>query len=80
MRKIPGGWGQRPQISQVDLTCLLKEEFQFFWDYVYPRAATNFLEQWCRKVMKSRLKPVKKIAQMLQRVSENHTASAPPMP
>ena len=45
---------------------LLKEEFQFFWDYIYPGAAANFLDQWCRKVMRSRLEPMKKIARMLR--------------
>ena len=32
---------------------LLKEEFQFFWQYVYPGSAEKFLDQWCRKVMSS---------------------------
>jgi len=46
---------------------LLKEEFQFFWDYIYPGSAVKFLESWCKKVMRSRLEPMKKIAQMLRR-------------
>ena len=45
---------------------LLKEEFQFFWDYIYPGSAEKFLDQWCRKVMRSRLEPMKKIARMLR--------------
>lgn len=45
---------------------LLKEEFQFFWDYVYPACATKFLDAWCCKVMRSRLVPMKKIARMLR--------------
>lgn len=45
---------------------LLKEEFQFFWEYVYPGSAEKFLDEWCRKVMRSRLEPMKKIARMLR--------------
>lgn len=45
---------------------LLKEEFQFFWDYLYQGSAAKFLDQWCSKAMRSRLKPMKKIAKMLR--------------
>jgi transposase len=45
---------------------LLKEEFQFFWDYIYPASAGKFLDGWCKKVMRSRLDPMKKIAAMLR--------------
>lgn len=45
---------------------LLKEEFQFFWDYVYPGSAAKFLESWCTKAMRSRLEPMKKVARMLR--------------
>lgn len=45
---------------------LLKEEFQFFWDYIYPSSAGKFLDGWCAKVMRARLKPMKKIAAMLR--------------
>ncbi len=45
---------------------LLKEEFQFFWEYVYPGSAAKFLDEWCKKVMRSRLEPMKRIARMLR--------------
>lgn len=45
---------------------LLKEEFQFFWSYIYPGAAEKFMDAWCKKVMRSRLEPMKKIARMLR--------------
>lgn len=45
---------------------LLKEEFQFFWDYVYPGSAAKFLDAWCKKAMRSRLEPMKKVARMLR--------------
>ena len=49
---------------------LLKEEFQFFWDYKSAWWAGCFLDQWCDKTMRSRLDPMKKIARMLRRHRE----------
>lgn len=46
---------------------LLKEDFQQFWDYVSPAWAEKFLDIWCKRTMKSRLDPMKKIAKMLRR-------------
>ena len=45
---------------------LLKEEFQLFWEYVSPAWAEKFMDQWCKKVMRSRLEPMKKIARMIR--------------
>jgi len=45
---------------------LLKEEFQFFWEYVYPARAGKFLDAWCRQAMRSRIEPMKKVARMLR--------------
>jgi transposase len=45
---------------------LLKEDFQQFWDYDSPTWAGKFLDEWCRQTMRSRLEPMKKIAQMLR--------------
>ncbi len=45
---------------------LLKEDFQFFWQYVYAQPAGKFLDAWCRKVMRSRIEPMKKVARMLR--------------
>jgi transposase len=39
---------------------LLKEDFQFFWDYVSPFWAGEFLDRWCKRVMRSRIEPMKK--------------------
>lgn len=44
---------------------LLKEDFQFFWDYVSPAWAGKFLDRWCTRARRSRLVPMKKIARML---------------
>lgn len=45
---------------------LLKEEFQLFWEYVSPGWAEKFMDQWCKKAMRSRIEPIKKIARMLR--------------
>jgi transposase len=45
---------------------LLKEEFQFFWRYATAGWAARFLDEWCRRTMRSRLEPMKKIAKMLR--------------
>jgi len=44
---------------------LLKEDFQFFWDYVSPHWAGIFLDRWCRRAIQSRIKPMHKVAKML---------------
>lgn len=44
---------------------LLKEQFQFFWEYKSPAWAGKFLDTWCRKAARSRLRPMKDIAKML---------------
>jgi len=44
---------------------LLKEDFQFFWDYVSPHWAGIFLDRWCRRAIKSRIKPMQKVARMI---------------
>jgi transposase len=46
---------------------LLKESFQHFWTYRSVHWAGAFLEQWCRRAMRSRLAPLKKVARMLRR-------------
>jgi transposase len=45
---------------------LLKEDFQFFWDYISPFWAGEFMEGWCKRAMRSRIEPMKKVARMLR--------------
>ena len=45
---------------------LLKEDFQRFWEYISPFWAGKFLDAWCTRTMRSRLKPMKKVAKMLR--------------
>jgi transposase len=46
---------------------LLKEDFQFFWDYVSAYWAGRFLDRWCARTMRSRIEPMKKVAKTLRR-------------
>jgi len=45
---------------------LLKEDFQSFWEYVSPAWADKFLNRWITRVLRSRLKPMKRVALMLR--------------
>jgi transposase len=45
---------------------LLKEDLQRFWSYATPGWAGRFLDEWCRRTMRSRLVPMKKVARMLR--------------
>ena len=45
---------------------LLKEAFQQLWDYNSATWAGKFLDEWCRRVMRSRIEPMKKIARSLR--------------
>lgn len=45
---------------------LLKEDFQRFWEYISPVWAGKFLDQWCTRTMRSKLEPMKKVAQTLR--------------
>jgi len=46
---------------------LHREEFQRFWEYRSPSWAGRFLKEWCRRVMRSRLEPMKKVVRLLRR-------------
>ena len=45
---------------------LLKEDFQSFWQYTSPYWAGRFMDAWCRRTMRSRIEPMKKVARMLR--------------
>jgi transposase len=45
---------------------LLKEDFQFFWEYRSPHWAGQFMDAWCRQAMRSRIEPMKVVARMLR--------------
>jgi len=45
---------------------LLKEDFDWFWDYVSPTWAGKFLDQWCTRTMRSKIEPMKAVAKTLR--------------
>jgi len=45
---------------------LHREDFQRFWEYRSPVWAGWFLDEWCSRVMRSRLEPMKKVARSLR--------------
>jgi transposase len=45
---------------------LLKEDFDWFWTYASPHWAGLFVDAWCRRTMRSRIEPMKKVARMLR--------------
>jgi transposase len=46
---------------------LQKEDFQRFWEYSSPTWAVKFLDQWCVRTMRSKIEPMKKVAQSLRK-------------
>ncbi len=49
---------------------LLKEQFQFFWEYKSPAWAGKFLDQWAARAMRSRIGPMKDFARTMRRHRE----------
>jgi transposase len=46
---------------------LLKEEFHSFWEYRRAGWAQRFFKNWCTRVMRSKLEPMKKVARTLKK-------------
>lgn len=63
------------QILQWDLKTvrayLLEEGLQTMWEYRSPTYAGRFLDAWCRRAMRSRLEPIKKVARSLREHRES---------
>jgi len=49
---------------------LMREDFQRFWEYLYPACAAKFLDEWCTRTMRSKIDPMKKVAKTLRRHRE----------
>ena len=45
---------------------LQKGEFQRFWEYQSPSWAGQFLDEWCTRVLRSRIEPMQKVARTLR--------------
>lgn len=46
---------------------LLKKDLDALWDYVSPSWASIFIDRWTKRVMYSKLEPLKKFARMLRK-------------
>ena len=51
--------------------CVLKDEFDFFWNYQATWAAKRFLKRWCTTALKSRLEPIRKFVRTIKKHSDN---------
>ena len=49
---------------------LMKEDFQRLWEYRSPAWAAKFLDEWCTRAMRSKIEPMKKVAQSLREKKE----------
>lgn len=49
---------------------LLKEEFQLLWEYTSPAWASKFIDRWTKKVMYSKIDPLKKEAKSIRKHKE----------
>jgi len=47
--------------------CLMRDDFQRFWEYERPSWAGKFLDQWCERAMRSNIKPMKEMVGTLRR-------------
>lgn len=48
---------------------LLKDEFEQFWDFETPSAAERFLKRWTTSALRTRLEPMRKLANTLRKHS-----------
>ena len=46
---------------------VLKDEFEQFWQYVYPQAAETFLKGWMTAALRSRLQPLREFVKTLKK-------------
>jgi transposase len=56
---------------RIHRACVLKDEFDQFWDYQAPWAAERFLKRWCTAALRSRLEPIRKFVKTIRVHSAN---------
>jgi transposase len=49
---------------------LLKDEFEAFWDYTYRGSAEKYLKSWITRALKSRIEPMRRVANTLKKYSQ----------
>ena len=61
----------RKSNHRIHRACILKDEFDQFWNYTAPWAAKRFLKQWSTTALKSRLEPLRAFVRTLRNHEEN---------
>jgi transposase len=56
---------------RIHRACVLKDEFDLFWDYKAPWAAKRFLKRWCTAALKSRLEPLRRFVRTIKKHHDN---------
>jgi transposase len=56
---------------RIHRACVLKDEFDIFWNYSAPWAAKRFLKRWCTAALKSRLEPIRKFVRTIKKHTDN---------
>jgi transposase len=56
---------------RIHRACILKDEFDVFWDYRAPWAANRFLKGWCTTALRSRLEPLRKFVTTIRAHADN---------
>ena len=56
---------------QVGRAWMIKENFGYFWDYIYEKSARKFFDQWYFWATHSRLEPIVKVAKMIKAHFDN---------
>ena len=56
---------------RIHRACVLKDEFDLFWDYKAPWAAKRFLKRWCTAALRSRLEPLRSFVRTIKKHHDN---------
>jgi transposase len=56
---------------RIHRACVLKDEFDQFWNYKATWAAKRFFKSWCTTALRSRLEPLRKFVRTIRAHSEN---------
>jgi len=49
---------------------ILKDEFECFWEYKYPKAAEKFLKRWTTTALRSRIESIRKFVNTIRKYSD----------
>ncbi len=61
------GFSRRHGNLKTTRAWLCREDFQRFWEYTSPTWAERFLDEWITQTLRSRIEPLKKVAETVRR-------------